>query len=364
MGFFKKLFGKKESSIRSYADFWAWFQENAETFFPVVKQMGNIQRDFFAHVSPKLAQLHEGYFLLTGMLTPDTAELVISAEGNLSNFVFVEELVAAAPAINGWKFTAHKPAIESLGFGIEMEGVKFDHETLHFYPIEEPEFPDLIQIAVVHNGLTAGNRSVIEVGALVFLDNYLGELRVVTEIDQIFIVGKGDATGELMTMDKLGPYLTWRQAEFVEKYEGERQDTEHGNYAIMEATLQGGKPLIATINQDLLSWDRKASHPWMLIIEITYRSSGDHGMPDGDIAESLNEIEDKVIAQLPDHEGYLNIGRQTSDNLRVVFFTCREFRKPSKVLDAVKREYADQFPIAFSITKDKYWRSVDQFRPS
>ncbi len=361
MSFFKKLFGKKEQPILSYADFWAWFQEHAPNFQSVVKRMGDIQRDFFSHVSPKLSELHEGFYLLTGMQDPETVELVFSAEGNLRNFVFVEELVAAAPPIPGWTFTAHKPAIDSTTFGVEMEGIQFDHKTLHFYPIEDSAFPDLIQIAVVHRDLTAENRPVITNGCFVFLDNYLGDLRVVTEIDQVFIVGKGDAAGELMTMDKLGPYLTWRQAEFVEKYEGERQNTEHGNYAIMEATLQNGKGLIATINQDLLQWDRKASHPWMVIVEIGYPSDGDHGMPDQSTADSLNTIEDKIIAQLPDHEGYLNIGRQTSENLRSIFMACRDFRKPSKVMEAIEKEYKGSFQIEFEIFKDKYWRSVERF---
>ncbi len=226
MSFFKKLFGKKSQPVNSYAAFWAWFQENAATFFPVVKRMGNIQRDFFAHVSPKLMALHEGYYLLTGMKDPETAELVFTAEGNLRNFIFVEELVAAAPEIPGWTFTAHKPAIDSIEFGVEMEGIQFDHKTLQFYPIEDSQFPDLIQIAVVHRDMNPENRSVIENGCFVFLDNYLGELRVVTEIDQVYVVAKGDAASEVMTMDKLGPYLTWRQAEFVEKYEGERQNTD------------------------------------------------------------------------------------------------------------------------------------------
>jgi hypothetical protein len=361
MSFFKKLFGKKSQPVDSYAAFWVWFEENAPTFFPIVKRMGNIQRDFFSHVSPKLMALHEGYYLLTGMKDPETAELVFTAEGNLRNFIFVEELVAAAPKIPGWTFTAHKPAIDSIEFGVEMEGIQFDHKTLHFYPIEDPEFPDLIQIAVVHRDMNPENRSVIENGCFVFLDNYLGELRVVTEIDQVYVVAKGDAASEVITMNKLSPYLTWRHAEFVEKYEGERRNTDDDQYSGLQATLPNGKGLIAIINQDLLQWDRKASHPWMLIVEIGYPSYGDHGMPDESTADSLNAIEDKIIAQLPDHEGYLNIGRQTSENLRSIFIACRDFRKPSKVMEAIEKEYKGSFQIEFEIFKDKYWRSVERF---
>ncbi len=84
-------------------------------------------------------------------------------------------------------------------------------------------------------------------------------------------------------------------------------------------------------------------------------------MPDQSTADSLNAIEDKIIAQLPDHEGYLNIGRQTSENLRSIFMACRDFRKPSKVLEAIEKEFKGSFQIEFEIFKDKYWRSVERF---
>lgn len=44
------------------------------------------------------------------MLDNETAELIITADGILKNYVFVEELIDSVPKIKGWKFTAHKPA--------------------------------------------------------------------------------------------------------------------------------------------------------------------------------------------------------------------------------------------------------------
>ena len=39
----------------------------------------------------------------------------------------------------------------------------------------------------------------------------------------------------------------------------------------------------------------------------------------------------KIVEELKDFEGYLNIGRQTADSVREIYFACKEFRKPSKV---------------------------------
>jgi hypothetical protein len=112
MSFLKNLFAKKEQPIQSYQDFWNWFSTNERTFFTAVKNGKYIESEFFDKLSPKLAELKDGFFFLTGMLDDNTAELVLTADGNIKNIVFVEELVAAAPQIDDWKFTALKPALD------------------------------------------------------------------------------------------------------------------------------------------------------------------------------------------------------------------------------------------------------------
>ena len=106
MSFFKKIFGKRDEPIKSYNDFWAWFQKKEKGFFTVVKQSNNVEKDFFDKLSPKLEELKDGFFYLTGMYDDNTAELIITAEGTVKNIVFVEELINSAPKIEGWKFTA------------------------------------------------------------------------------------------------------------------------------------------------------------------------------------------------------------------------------------------------------------------
>jgi len=84
-------------------------------------------------------------------------------------------------------------------------------------------------------------------------------------------------------------------------------------------------------------------------------------MPDKEMMALLDEIEDKITLELKDADGYLNIGRQTGDNLREIYFACKEFRKPSKVMYTIKNNYSDTIEITFSIYKDNYWRSFKKF---
>src|SRR5687768_5627678 len=112
MKLLKTLFKKKEEPIKSYDDFWRWFEKNQKAFFKVVKQQKDVEKNFLDKLSPKLEELKDGFYYLTGMCDDATVELIISAEGSAKNIVFIEELVSAGPKITGWKITALKPALD------------------------------------------------------------------------------------------------------------------------------------------------------------------------------------------------------------------------------------------------------------
>lgn len=361
MSLLKSIFGKKENKIQSYADFWTWFQQNEKSFYKVVKNGGDIERDFFEKMSPKLHQLREGFFYLTGMMNDHTAELIFTADGKIQNFIFVEELVSAAPEITGWKFTAHKPPMETAGFAITMYGESFGEESLSFCPVIHPQYPDEIELTVICSNINDDNKGNLTNGVYIFLDNYLGELKFATAIDYLNVEGKTVNGAEVVPMKKLKDYLIWREKEFVEKYEGIRHDTANDTYAAFEATLENGRPLVATMNTELLRWESKCSHPWILKVEINYGDAGNNGMPDSASYELMNAFEDKINEQLKDADGYLNIGRQTADGVREVYYACNDFRKSSKVVSETAQEYQDQLNVDYTIYKDKYWRSFDRF---
>jgi hypothetical protein len=279
MNFLKKIFNKKDDPIKSYSDFWTWFQMNENDFHAVVKNKEDIEKRFFDKLSPKLGELKDGYFYLTGMFDATTVELIISAEGNTKNIVFVEELVSAAPQINGWKFTALKPTLEIKDVNINMAGYKFNGENIAFYANEIEGYPDEIDITIVHNDLTEDNKKKIVNGTYIFLDNYLGELDFLSNIDNLTIIGQKEITKELIPIEKLKDYLTWRHKEFIEKYEDTICETEDDEYSILEAELESGNKLIAVINTDLLNWENKASHPWISVLTLKYDGSNNNGMP-------------------------------------------------------------------------------------
>lgn len=142
--------------------------KNEKDFFDIVNRHTNIEKGFFNKLTPKLNELKEGYFFLTGMYNDNTAELIITPDGNVKNVVFVEELIESAPKLANWRFTALKPALDIKDVGIDMAGFKFNEEKLSFYANENPGFPDEIDIIIVHLDLNNENRSEIIKGHISF----------------------------------------------------------------------------------------------------------------------------------------------------------------------------------------------------
>lgn len=361
MNFIKKMFIKQDRPIQSYSDFWDWFKKNEKNFHKAVKKGSNIHKDFLNLISPKLDELKEGFYYLSGMYDDQTAELIITADGNIKNIAFIEELIESSPKIPGWKFTAFKPALNIKDVSIKMDEYLFDNKNLFFYSNDYQEYPDEIDISIVHLDYNEKNKDLITNGTYIFLDNYLGEMDFINNIDTIRVISKDKADKELIPIEKLKSFLKWRQKEFIEKYEGIRHDTENDSYSSIEATLKNKKPLIAIVNSTLLEWDAKASHPWLLRIEIKYNGEENNGFPDDETHQLLNDIENNIMLELIDFEGYLNIGHETADGIREIHFACKDFRKPSKVLEEILKKYNSILDIQYEIFKDKYWQTLERF---
>lgn len=361
MGFLKRILNKREERIETYSDFWTWFRANEKAFHKAVKNNKNLEHTFFKPLSEKVADLQDGCYFLTGMADGDTAELIFTPDGIVKNVVFAEELVRAAPIITGWKFIALKPSVDIEKLGIEIENYFFDKNNIFFTPVSDRNRPDEIDIDVVYKNYNVHDRSVIETGIYVFIDNYLGELNVVTAIDNLELIEVPGPGEELIPIHKLKDFIIWREKEFIEKYEGIRHHTENDTYGLLEATLDNGKPWMAIVNTTLMEWDAKASHPWILNIGITYNGSDNHGLPDTETGELMNSIEEEIMKELKDSDGYLNIVRETGNDMREIYFACRDFRKPSKIMNQIVKKYLSKIDLNYEIFKDKYWKSLERF---
>ena len=340
MSFSKRIFNKhNEVAVINNETFWEWFVQNEKQFYQIVKERKNVDKDFLQKLMPQLQKLNSRFYCLTGMYDDKTVELVITAEGDIKTFVFVEELIDEAPIVEGWKFTALKPALPSEDISIEMKGYIFDDDKIKFFSKPDHEYPDEINIVLVHNDLNESNKDIVMNGTYIFLDNVLGELNAATLIDTVTVEENNHKNQDLIPIEKLDAFLLWREKEFIEKNKGKRYNTENDEYSGLEAEDENGLPLIAMVNRELLEWDAKASHPWMMIIKIKYDGENNNGMPGDDMYDLMNDFEEDLTKQAPDSEGYLNLGRQTYNGVRTIYFACMEFRNSSKIVSGLINNY-------------------------
>ncbi len=351
---------RTEVKKATHQEFWTWFSSNEKDFFKAVKEYEKIEENFLDAVLPKLKELNDNFFILTGMSDDSTAELIVTVDGQIKDIVYAEELIKASPSLNHWKFTALKPESDIEDVSIRMDDYTFTKENIYFYSNEDEDYPDEIDLIFVHDELNEQNENEVINGTFLFIDNYLGELNFVTQIDNFSISKKEDAEKELIPIEKLKDFLSWREREFTEKYDAATIKTTEDSYSLLEGTLENGFLMLATVNVDLLQWDKKASHPWISVLRIKYQGDEDNGFPNDKDYDLFNLIEDEMTLELKTEEGNLNLGRETADNIREIYFVSKDFRKVSKVLAETVEKYPD-YDMSFEIYKDKYWQSFERY---
>jgi hypothetical protein len=158
----------------------------------------------------------------------------------------------------------------------------------------------------------------------------------------------------------LASFLAWKEKEFVEKYKERFYQSGEESYSVFESRDSKGLPLIAIIKQDLLTWDAKASHPWILAVHITY-PDGVNGMPDQETSEWMDQFEDHFTQSLTGPRTALNLGRRTYNNSRVIYYACADYRNTSKSAATLINQAQSPYTITYDIFKDKYWRIMDPY---
>lgn len=364
--FLKKLLGKK-TAVSVDQPLWEWFVENERSAYESVKSKNSdiINDRFLKTFMPRLQAVCDSLYCEVGMYDDTKAELVISAQGDVKSFIFAEELVAAGPELDRWKFTALKPALGIHNNSIHIGGYTFDCRNFGFFYDDDPQYPDNILLTFVYPQYTEENKEIVTQGVFLMLETVLGERDAAVLIDHGTVKGPAPDDKPLIPMEKLIEFLTWKEKEFVEKYQAIRHATENDRYSGLEGEDGDGLPIIGVVNQDLLNWDATASHPWMLVITVDYTRSQKvikNGMPDQQHYQLMTQLEEELTRLLTDAAGYLSLGRETYRGKTTLYMACKEYRVASKTTYELLQRYKTKLACSYEIYKDKYWQSMDRFR--
>ncbi|MDM1362154.1 DUF695 domain-containing protein [Myroides marinus] len=359
MVFFDKIFGKnvKESNLveleAQYDVFWDWFKSNEAEFKKTIETHDRVVEDFIDIVGPKLKEINKDFNMLTGMGKDGVGELIITPDGRVRALPFIEDFISSAPSIEGWRFISCKPSTK--GIGLNMGDFVLNEDTISFIPIHTEGYPDYIHLRFIIKECTPENEEELGNALFIFLDNYLGEMETMTMIDYLEVKGEESIDGELVPMSKLSDYLRYREAEFVEKYDGVKHNSDNDSYSILEGN-NNNAPLIAVVNTSFLNWEQKMSYPWVVKMSIQYQGN-ENGMPSKSDVAVMDEIEDLFV----ESAGVNSVARETGSNERTLFFATRDYKNASREVQKTISLFTDKFDIDYTIYRDKYWMGLEVY---
>jgi hypothetical protein len=355
-------FDKSNGTPEAANKFWQWFVENEERFRDYEEQDSDKTHDFLDELIHELKPFNPWLKALAGGDGHGKYELILTADGDIALFPKVEQLIDIAPKIEGWKLTAHKPPLGFDQIRIDMYDKEFSAETVNFYALTDPQFPDEVNIVLTHPAYKQEEDEQFQTAGMIYLENGLGELNTAVQIDK-YVVGEipDESEGmEIIPITKLNEYLNWRQKEFVEKYESRGNSRPEESYTVLEAKDNENKPMFATIDSGFRHWEYRSAFPWLLQIDINYKGD-DQGLPDNDQMENLQQLEDEIVALLVSDSPTHYTGHRTYDNYRSIYFYTNNFSKASRILHKYLEENHQSLQIVFFIRKDKYWHTMEQF---
>jgi hypothetical protein len=345
------------------AMFWQWFVNNEHRFRGLGKTDSDQALVFLEELIGQMKPFNPWLKALAGPYSGKRYELIITADGDVALFCKVEELVARAPQLSNWKFTAHKPALGFEGIGVNMYGKKFSTDTTCFYPIIREEYPDEVAIVLTHVDYNEAEDDQFQAGGMIYLENGLGEENTATKIDHYETAGLPDPGSgiEVIPITKLPDYLNWREKEFVEKYESVHAQRPEESFTLLEAEDTDGKMMMVTIDMGFKDWALRPAFPWYLQVDISYDGNDGSGLPTGEQLDELHHLEEQIIQLLTANGSAWYVGHRTYDNLRNTFFYASEYKNSSQLIHHFVESVQSPHRILFSIRKDKYWQNMEMY---
>jgi hypothetical protein len=196
------------------SQFWNWFKDNnkAYTFLNSVDEEAKekLLNDF-------LEQLHKYcdniYFEIGGYPDEDQ-ELIITAEGDKNYFDQVEELVNAAPKIEGWRFIAFKPPMPH-NFKSKWDDLELNTEDMWFLPLSNDKTQELgIRVCFNNQDLIQDNETLTPL-LYKMLDTIVGEKSFALDIhyvDTDLLPDNPEEEG-LYPILELPKYIEWHKSQ-------------------------------------------------------------------------------------------------------------------------------------------------------
>jgi hypothetical protein len=154
--------------------FWHWFAENKDWF----NNMEEDKEQKLQILLGELKNIKEGFAVEISSESDGYREIVISADGDLELFPFVEEIIEKAPEIEGWKTIGFRQR-QGCDFTITAGKLILDPSEMFFEPVVENHELNMI---IYVKGIRDHDQLIVAYYCLLVMDVILGEFDCVTKV--------------------------------------------------------------------------------------------------------------------------------------------------------------------------------------
>lgn len=159
-------------------DWWRWFADRDEA----IHKLESPDDPFWDETVSKLKRVHPSlWFEMSGEDDSGCREFVVTAEGDVDAFSFVDSLVSTAPELSRWQFVALKPAM-GFEFSTTYEGIRFDPRRMWFLPLQSESDPGILGIRVGVPDYNPRAERETQNAVMVIVDTAIGERSAALDI--------------------------------------------------------------------------------------------------------------------------------------------------------------------------------------
>ena len=134
-------------------------------------------------------------------------------------------------------------------------------------------------------------------------------------------------------------------------------------FAVIQAKLSNGKPIIGSVNLAYKNYSDKSKYPWCLAINIglDLKNVTKDGLPSKSESDVANKLEDELINSIKKISTAHYIGHFYNDTFLDIYIYLDN---PEKVNDFLQKEVNKKGLLrefGFRINKDTKWETVQKF---
>ena len=178
MGLFSCSFQKTDEE-----KFWNWFCKNSQMIYDFESN----QEVIFDKIQEQLYKINSNLTFEISSVKNGKRDFVISADGILEAFPFVEKLYTARPELKEWNFIKFRPR-RKIDNSIKIGNKELHPADIKFMFIKD-DSDGKIGIVIFMNGYNENEIEVYDQIGFLFLDEALGEYDTETYIGNIILQG-------------------------------------------------------------------------------------------------------------------------------------------------------------------------------